>query len=104
MRFLCHLSFSLALNKYYRVADEEADTMAAAITKRDNRSDQGFPDFYWRTTTEVRNMMPLAVLRTPPERSSLDYGERPVNSHSSGKLIAGRLRLLKAHLGRNGQS
>ncbi|KAF4165368.1 hypothetical protein CNMCM6936_007976 [Aspergillus lentulus] len=83
MRFLCHLSFSLALNKYYRVADEEADTMAAAITKRDNRSDQGFPDFYWRTTTEVRNMMPLAVLRTPPERSSLDYGERPVNSHSS---------------------
>lgn len=84
MRFLCHLSFSLALNKYYRVADEEADTMAAAITKRDNRSDQGFPDFYW-TTTEVRDMMPLTVLRTPPERSSLGYGEHPVSSYSSGR-------------------
>ncbi|GFF86948.1 hypothetical protein IFM61392_00380 [Aspergillus lentulus] len=86
MRFLCHLSFSLALNKYYRVADEEADTMAAAITKRDNRSDQGFPDFYWRTTTEVRDMMPLTVLRTPPERSSLGYGEHPVSSYSSAKV------------------
>jgi hypothetical protein len=65
--------------------------------------------------------MALTVLRTPPEQSSLDYGERPVRSHSSDNFLPylgdssqltlcsetsslGCLRLLKAHLGRNGQS
>jgi hypothetical protein len=87
MCLLCYLSFSLALNNNnYRAADDEADKMAAAGAKRDNRSDRGFSDLCWRMTTELRNMMPLTVLRPPPERSSLDYGERPVSSHSSGKF------------------
>jgi hypothetical protein len=70
MRLLCYLSFSLAINNNnnnYRAADDEADKMAAAGAKRDNRSDRGFSDLCWRMTTEFRNMMPLTVLR--PHRS-----------------------------------
>ncbi|GIK06990.1 hypothetical protein Aspvir_002643 [Aspergillus viridinutans] len=56
---LCHLSFSVMLDDYYRAADDEADTMAAAIAKAVDRGDRCFSDFWWRTTTGVRIMMLL---------------------------------------------
>lgn len=62
VRLLCHLSFSPLLDDYYRAAEDEADTMAAAIAKSMERGDQGFSDFWWRTTQGVRNMMPLTRL------------------------------------------
>jgi hypothetical protein len=45
MRLLCHLSFSVALDDYYRRADDESDMMAAAISKSIERGDRGFTNF-----------------------------------------------------------
>jgi hypothetical protein len=45
MHLLCHLSFSVALDDYYRRADDESDTMAAVIGKSIERGDRGFADF-----------------------------------------------------------
>jgi hypothetical protein len=45
MRLLCHLSFSVTLNDYYRQANDESDTMAAAIGKSIKRGDRGFTNF-----------------------------------------------------------
>jgi hypothetical protein len=41
MRLLCHLSFSLTLDDYYRRRDDESDTTAAAICKSIERGDRG---------------------------------------------------------------
>ncbi|KAH3002676.1 hypothetical protein KXV52_000701, partial [Aspergillus fumigatus] len=62
MRLLCHLSFSLTLDDYYRRADDESDTMAAAIGKSIERGDRGFADFWWRTCEGARHMMPTTRL------------------------------------------
>jgi hypothetical protein len=46
MRLLCHLSFSVTLDDYYRWADDESDTMATAIGKSIKRGDRGFANFW----------------------------------------------------------
>jgi hypothetical protein len=62
MRLLCHLSFSVTLDDYYRRADDESDTMAAAIGKSIERGDRGFADFWWRTSEGARHMLPSTRL------------------------------------------
>lgn len=62
MRLLCHLSFSLTLDDYYRRADDKSDTMAAAIGKSIERGDRGFADFWWRTCEGARHIMPTTRL------------------------------------------
>lgn len=62
MRLLCHLSFSLTLDDYYRRADDESDTMAAAIGKSIERGDRGFADFWWRTCEGACHMLPSTRL------------------------------------------
>ncbi|KAF7159935.1 hypothetical protein CNMCM5623_005441 [Aspergillus felis] len=63
VRLLCHLSFSPLLDDYYSAADDEADTLAAAIAKSMERGDRGFSHLWWRTTEGSRNMMPLTRLQ-----------------------------------------
>lgn len=56
MRLLCRLSFSVTLDDYYRNADDEADTMAAAIALSVERGGRGFSDLWWsffRATRQV---------------------------------------------------
>ncbi|RHZ46015.1 C-terminal helicase domain-containing protein [Aspergillus thermomutatus] len=62
MRLLCRLSFSVTLDDYYRAADDESDTMAAAIAKSIERGDHGFSDYWWRMTEGTCNMMPITWL------------------------------------------
>ncbi|KAF7159765.1 hypothetical protein CNMCM5623_005154 [Aspergillus felis] len=52
MRLLCHLSFSVTLDGYYRNADDETERMATAISKKIERGDRGFSDGYESGTLE----------------------------------------------------